>query len=64
VESVARDSGMARPRQEIVRAQLARAGLEATDAVRELREILLGLAAQIDSLDARVSQLEAEQRKA
>jgi len=52
---------MDRPRQEIVRAQLATAALETTDAIRALREVLLGLAVQIDALDARVSQLEREQ---
>jgi hypothetical protein len=54
---------MYRPRQEIVRAQLATAALETTDAIRALREVLLGLAIQIDALDARVSQLEAEGRE-
>jgi hypothetical protein len=54
---------MGRARQEIVRAQLARAGVDVADAVRELREALIGLATEIDALDARVKELEAERRK-
>ncbi|MGO8905937.1 MAG: hypothetical protein ACLQMH_09980 [Solirubrobacteraceae bacterium] len=51
-------------RQEIVRAQLATTGVDWAKAVRELREVLIGLATEIDALDGRVKELEAERRKA
>jgi hypothetical protein len=54
---------MERTREEIVRAQLARTGVDVADAVRELREALIGLATEIDALDGRVKKLEAERRK-
>jgi hypothetical protein len=54
---------MERTRQEIVRAQLARTGVDWAEAVRELREVLIGLAIEIDALDQRVKQVEAERRK-
>jgi hypothetical protein len=50
-------------RQEIIRAQLARTGVGVADAVRELREALIGLASDLDALDERVKELEAERRK-
>ena len=47
-----------------VRAQLARTGVDWAEAVRELREVPIGMAAEMDVLDERVRQLEAEGRKA
>ena len=58
MQSAAPDPGMGRTRQEIVRAQLARTGVDVTNAIRELREVLIGLAAEIDALDGRVKELE------
>jgi hypothetical protein len=55
---------MERTRQEIVLAQLATTGVHWADAVRELREVLVGLATEIDALHGRVKELEAERRKA
>jgi hypothetical protein len=55
---------MTRSRQEILREQLARAGVDVAEAVREVREVLLGLASDIEGLDKRVKQLEAETRDA
>jgi hypothetical protein len=52
---------MERTRQEIVRTQLARAGVGVADAVRELREILIGLATEMNALDRRIKELEAEE---
>ena len=62
--SAAPDPGMARTQEGIVRAQLARTGVDWAEAVRELREILIGMAAQMDVLNERVRELEAERRKA
>jgi len=45
-------------RAEIVRAQLARTGVDWDKAVQELREVLIGLATEIDALDGRVKELE------
>jgi len=55
---------MARTRQEIVRAQLARTGVDWDKAVQELREALIGVATEIDVLEGRVKDLEAERRPA
>jgi hypothetical protein len=60
VEQATGDSGMQRTRQEIVRTQLARAGVGMADALRELREILIGLATEMDALDRRIKELEAK----
>jgi hypothetical protein len=49
-----------RARQEIVRSQRARTGVGVTDAVRELREIQIGLATEMDALDGRIKELEAK----
>jgi hypothetical protein len=54
---------MARARDEIVRTQLARAGVDVASAVGELRELLIGMASEMDALDGRVNELEAERRK-
>jgi hypothetical protein len=45
-------------RQDIIRAQLRKADAEWSDALRELREALLGMAGEIDSLQRRVAKLE------
>jgi hypothetical protein len=55
---------MASGRAEIVRAQLARTGVDWDKAVQELREALIGLATEIDAMDGRLKELEAEGRKA
>jgi hypothetical protein len=55
---------MARTQQEIVRAQLVTTGADWDRAVRQLRELLLGLASEMDALDERLKKLEAESRKA
>ncbi|HEY4894773.1 MAG TPA: hypothetical protein VII01_01670 [Solirubrobacteraceae bacterium] len=47
-----------------MRTQLARTGVDVADAGRELREVLIGMATEIDALDGRVKELEAERRKA
>jgi hypothetical protein len=47
-------------RVEIVREQLAKTNVEWNNATRELREVILGLAAEIQMLDQRVKRLEAE----
>jgi hypothetical protein len=49
---------MGRTRQEVVRAQLARTGVDWDKAVQDFREILIGLATEIDALDGRVKELE------
>ncbi len=51
---------MSGSRVEIVREQLARTNVEWNNATRELREVILGLAAEIHMLDQRVKKLEAE----
>ena len=51
---------MDRTRAETVRAQFGRSGIQWAEAARELRELLIGLASEIDSLSQRVSELEAE----
>jgi len=38
--------------------------VDLSDAFRELREILIGLAGDIDALDKRLKELEGERRKA
>jgi hypothetical protein len=58
------DSRMGGAREEIVRAQLARTNLDWAKAVQELREVLIGLASEIDGLDERLKKLEAERSKA
>ncbi len=47
-------------RVEIVREQLARTNVQWNNATAELREVILGLAAEIEMLDKRVRRLEAE----
>jgi hypothetical protein len=49
---------MARTREEVVRDQLVRTEVDWAKAVRELRELLLGLAAHVDALEQRLAKLE------
>jgi hypothetical protein len=51
-------------RAETVRTQLGRTAVHWADAARELRELLIDLATEIDSLSQRVRDLEAERRGA
>jgi hypothetical protein len=51
---------MGRTRQQIVRAQLARTGVAWDKTVQDFREILIGLASEIDALDGRVKELERD----
>lgn len=55
---------MTRTREEIIRTQLARTNVDWDKAVQELREALIGLAREIDTLEGRVKRLEAEDRTA
>jgi len=55
---------MVRTQAETVRAQFGTAGRHWADAARELRELLIGLASEVDSLSRRISELEAERRGA
>jgi hypothetical protein len=50
-------------RAEIIRVQLARTGVDWDKAVQGLREALIGLATEIDAMDERLKELEAERRK-
>ncbi len=50
------EPGMHRTRQEILRTQLVRAGHDLSDAVRELREVLIGVASELDTLQTRVKK--------
>jgi hypothetical protein len=55
---------MNRNQADIVRAQLSGTSVHWAEASRELRELLIGLAAAIDNLGRRVGELEAERRGA
>jgi hypothetical protein len=44
---------------DIVRSQLARTDAEWAKAVSELREVLIGIAGELDLLEARVRELES-----
>jgi hypothetical protein len=48
-----------RSRVDIVRSQLARTDAEWAKAVSELREVLIGIAGELDLLEARVRELES-----
>ncbi len=52
---------MTASRVEIVRAQLDRTNVEWNRATAQLREVLVGLASEMDALDRRVSELETPQ---
>jgi len=49
---------VSRTRDEVVRSQLIATEVDWSKAVRELREVLLGLAGHIDELHARLDALE------
>jgi len=55
---------MARTRVEIIREQFARASGDWAEGARELRELLISLTTEMENLGQRVSDLEAEERKA
>jgi hypothetical protein len=54
---------MERTRQEIVRTQLARAGVGVADGVRELREILIGLATEMAASTGASRSLRRKRRR-